>query len=409
MQTLKVLVADDEPVARRVLTGFLEKEKYEVTIAEDGMSALKQLSSADGPAIAILDWMMPGMTGLQVCRSVRSANLKIRPYVLMVSAKASKNDITAALDAGADDYITKPFNPGELLARLRVARRTVAYQLELHHQIGLLESLAQRYNLLGEIAAAQSARARGQASIGVPAVEADSSENRQGPSAERIDATMIRTLFDLGLGRAVRAEIDHGTVFRPMAFTAWAGLVYLKEQVWIDLLFEVDAAGAAAVFQKLLKRTSGSHRETLDFLAETQTIISAAFRNESLARGADVITPIFSRALRTGEAHHRVMPVPPERETHTYALPGYAIRLTVVRRPDCIELKTAGQLSESDILAEPFPPPEVSDLPLLSQGVVLSDRFIEKLSSMAESELKTLLVPIFRASPLAQYFTHDDE
>lgn len=409
MQTFKILVADDEPVARRVLTGFLEKEKYEVVIVEDGMSALKQLSVADGPPIAILDWMMPGLSGLQVCRSLRSANLKIRPYVMMVSAKSGKNDITSALDAGADDYIAKPFNPGELLARLRVARRTIEYQFELQHQIGQLEMLAQRYNLLGEIAAAQNSRSRGNPTGGSVIVESDSGEARLGPSPERIDATMIRTFYDLGLGRAVRAAIDHGATFRPMAFTAWAGLVYVKEQVWIDLLMEVDAAGAAAMFQKLLKRTAGSHRETLDFLAETQTIISAAFRNESLVRGGDVITPIFSRALRTGEAHHRVMPVPPERETHTYAMQGYAIRLTVVRRTDCIDLKTAGQLSESDILAEPFPPPEVSDLPLLSQGVMLSERFIEKLSSMAESELKTLLVPVFQASPLAGYFTHDEE
>lgn len=406
MQNLKILVADDEPVARRVLTGFLEKEKYEVVVAEDGMSALKLLSMPDGPAIAILDWMMPGLNGLQVCRRVRSSSLKIRPYLMMVSAKSGKNDITVALDAGADDYISKPFNPGELLARLRVARRTIDYQFELQGHIAQLESLAQRYNFLGEIAAAQSSRAR---AGGEANAELENAEAPLVPTPERIDATMIRSLSDLGLGRAAKAQIDHGTVHRPLAYTAWAGLVYLKEQVWLDLLLELDAGAATAMFQKMLKRPPSSHRETLDFLAETQTIISSAFRNDSQSRGGEVISPILSRALRTGEAHHRALPVPPERETHTYALQGYAVRVTVVRRPDCIELKTAGQLQESDILAEPFPPPEVSDLPLLSQGVVLSDRFIEKLSSMAESELKTLLVPVFQASPLATYFMHDEE
>lgn len=404
---MKILIADDEPVARRVLMGFLEKEKYEVVVAEDGQAALKLLSAPEAPTIAILDWMMPGLNGLQVCRRIRTTNLKIRPYVMMVSAKSGANDITSALDAGADDYISKPFNPGELMARLRVARRSIEYQVELQNHITQLESLAQRYNLLGEIAAAQSARARSGTMPPIP--DPDAADAKLGPGGERIDAIMIRSISDLGLGRAVKAQIDHGNVHRPLAFTAWAGMVYLKEQVWVDLLLEVDAAAAGAMFQKMLKRTTASHRETLDFLAETQTIISAAFRNEAQSRGGDAITPILSRALRTGEAHHRIMPVPPERETHTYALQGYAVRLTVVRRPDCIELKTAGQLSEADILAEPFPPPEVSDLPLLSQGVVLSDRFIEKLSSMAESELKTLLVPVIRASPLANYFMHGDE
>lgn len=406
MQTLKILVADDEPVARRVLIAFLEKEKYQVVVADDGANALKLLLAADAPPIAILDWMMPGLSGLQVCTRLRSANLKIRPYVVMVSAKAGKNDITAALDAGADDYISKPFNPGELLARLRVARRTIDYQFELQGHIAQLELLAQRYNLLGEIAAAQSGRSK---APGVPVAEPDSTEAKLGPGAEKIDAIMIRALADLGLGRAVRAAIDHGPAHRPMAFTAWAGVVFVKEQVWVDFLLEVDATAATTMFQKLLKRAPASHRETLDFLAETHTIISAAFRAETHGRSGEAISPMLSRALRTGEAHHRVMPVPPERETQTYALQGYAVRLTVVRHPGCVEMKTAGQLRESDILAEPFPPPEVSDLPLLSGGVMLSERFIEKLASMAESELKTLLVPVFQASPLATYFRHDDE
>lgn len=403
MQTLKILIADDEPVARKVLTAFLEKEKYQVIVADDGTNALKILQGNDAPPIAILDWMMPGLSGLQVCSRLRAANLKIRPYVMMVSAKTGKNDISIALDAGADDYLSKPFNPGELMARLRVARRTIEHQFELQSQITQLEALAQRYNLLGEIAAANASRGKGSA----PASNADPLEAKLGPTSERIDALMVRSLSELGLGRAVRAAIAPDPTHRPMAYTAWAGVVYSKEQVWLDLLLEVDAAAAATMYQKLLKRAPASHRETLDFLAETLTIISVAFRAE--ARGGDAFSPLYSRALRTGEAHHRVMPVPPERETHTYAMQGYAIRLTVVRHPGCVEMKTAGQLREGDILAEPFPPPEVSDLPLLSGGVMLSERFIEKLSSMAESELKTLLVPVFQASPLAGYFRHDEE
>lgn len=405
MHTQKILIADDEPVARRVLTGFLEKEKYKVIVADDGTNALKILMAPDAPSIAILDWMMPGLSGFQVCARLRTAKLKIRPYVMMVSSKSGKGDITAALDAGADDYISKPFNPGELMARLRVARRTIEHQFDLQSHINQLESLAQRYNLLGEIAAAHSSRAKSVAAEPEPTPP----ETKLGPSAERIDTIMVRLLFELGLGRAVKAAIDHGSTHRPMAFTAWAGVVYVKEQVWIDLLLEVDAAAAATMYQKLLKRAPASHRETLDFLAETHTIVSAAFRGDAQGRSGDVISPLLSRALRTGEAHHRVLPVPPERETHTYALQGYAIRLTVVRHPGCVEMKTAGQLQQSDILAEPFPPPEVSDLPLLSGGVMLSERFIEKLSSMAESELKTLLVPVFQASRLAAYFQHDEE
>jgi CheY-like chemotaxis protein len=408
MSPLKILVADDEPVARKVLTAFLEKEKYAVIVAEDGNAALKIMLAADAPPIAILDWMMPGLSGLQVAKGIRSATLKTRPYLMMVSAKTARHDITAALDAGADDYISKPFNPGELMVRLRVARRLVDHQLELQAHIAQLELLAQRYNLLGEIVAAHGAKSRSSTSSAAPA-EPSSPTPVAGPTLERIDAIMVRTIGDLGLGKAAVAQIEAPPTHRAAAFTSWAGLVFTKEQVWVDLLLEVDQQAAAIMFQRMLKRVPGSVRETLDFLAETHTIFSAAFKADFQAKGVEIITPILSRALRTGEAHHRVLPVPAERETRTYALPGFAIRLTIVRHPGCVEMKTAGQLGEQDILAEPFPPPEVSDLPLLSQGVILSERFIEKLSALAESELKTLLVPVFQVTPLAAYFLKDED
>lgn len=406
MPPLKILVADDEPIAQKVLTAFLEKEKYEVVIVQDGVSALKLLLEPNAPSIAILDWMMPGLSGLQVCTRLRSANLKIRPYVMMVSAKAGKPDITAALDAGADDYISKPFNPGELMARMRVARRTIDYQLDLQKHIGKLESLAQRYNLLGEIVALHGGRTR--ASAAAPANSDTSPPMQPGAmSAEKVNAIMVRTIGELGLGKASPAQIDQGDTHHAAAFTAWGGLIMLKEQVWIDFLLELDGPAAGTIFQKMLKRVPASDREVLDFLAETHTIVCAAFRAELQAKNAEVLAPLLSKALRTGDAHHRVLPVPRDRETFTYAMAGCALRLTIVRRSGCVELKTAGQLHDADILAEPFPPPEVSDIPLLSTGMVLNDRFIEKLSVLAESELKTLLVPVLQLSPVAAYFMKD--
>jgi sigma-B regulation protein RsbU (phosphoserine phosphatase) len=404
MQPLKILVADDEPIARKVLTAFLEKEKYEVVIVQDGVTALRLLLEPDAPSIAILDWMMPGLSGLQVCTRLRSASLKIRPYVMMVSAKAAKPDITAALDAGADDYISKPFNPGELMARMRVARRTIDYQLDLQKHIGKLESLAQRYNLLGEIVALHGGRGRADAAAQIAAEEASAKLTPGAIPVETVNGIMVRTIGELGLGKATPAQIEQDETYHPAAFTAWGGLILLKDEMWIDLLLELDGPAAGMIFQKMLKRVSSSDRETLDFLAETHTIVCAAFRAELQAKGAEVLSPLLSRALRTGDAHHRVLPVPKEHETFTYGMTGGALRLTIVRRSGCVELKTAGQLHDADILAEPFPPPEVSDIPLLSQGMILNDRFIEKLSVLAESELKTLLVPVLQLSPVAAYF-----
>jgi phosphoserine phosphatase RsbU/P len=145
---MKILVADDDAVCRTILTNLLQKADHEVVPCVDGSSALTALLAPDAPPVAILDWMMPGLDGLEVCTKLRSANLKQRPYVIIQSARREKTDIVAGLDSGADDYLPKPLNSAELLARLRVAERTIGYQSELKQQIDEMELLIQRYNLL---------------------------------------------------------------------------------------------------------------------------------------------------------------------------------------------------------------------------------------------------------------------
>src|SRR5688572_14849966 len=149
--TMKILVADDDALIRRLLSALLTKLGHEVETAEDGDAAWKVLENSNPPAIAILDWVMPGLSGIEVCKKLRSHPAKSRTYVLLLSAKAEKQDVIAGLDSGADDYLPKPFDPMALMARLRVAQRIIAYQQELQKHIGEMETLLQRYNLLGEM------------------------------------------------------------------------------------------------------------------------------------------------------------------------------------------------------------------------------------------------------------------
>ena len=125
---MKILIADDDRVSRRLLEKTLEREGYEVIAVDNGRLALQQLSLPDGPRLALLDWMMPEMDGPDVCRGVRT--LPERPYVhiVLVTSRGSKQDIVAGFEAGADDYLTKPWDPTELTARLRVGQRIL--QLE---------------------------------------------------------------------------------------------------------------------------------------------------------------------------------------------------------------------------------------------------------------------------------------
>ena len=123
---MKILVAEDDPVSRRLLEVTLSKWGYEVVACADGQAAWDVLKAPDAPQLVILDWMMPHMDGLQVCKNVRNPDERpAEPYVyiILLTAKSQKTDMVTGLEAGADDYLTKPFDAQELRMRLRAGRR----------------------------------------------------------------------------------------------------------------------------------------------------------------------------------------------------------------------------------------------------------------------------------------------
>jgi phosphoserine phosphatase RsbU/P len=138
MVSLQVLVADDEVVSRTVVGAMLRKAGYTVTQAVDGESAWQQLSSRNPPAIALLDWMMPGLDGPEVIQRLRASDQ--RPtYVILLTSRDSSADVVAGLKAGADDYVTKPANEDELIARVNVGARVVQLQTALADRVKSLE------------------------------------------------------------------------------------------------------------------------------------------------------------------------------------------------------------------------------------------------------------------------------
>lgn len=127
---MRVLIADDDPVARRLLEGTVARIGHEVLAVSNGTDALEALLQPDGPRFAILDWMMPGMDGLAVCRAVRQ-RMEPYVYVILLTARDGRQDREVALEAEADDFLTKPFDLVELRARLRCGERVVRLQEEL--------------------------------------------------------------------------------------------------------------------------------------------------------------------------------------------------------------------------------------------------------------------------------------
>ncbi len=134
----KVVVAEDDAVSREILASTLGKWGYQVIVAADGREAMEALRAQNEPVLAILDWMMPGMEGPEICRRLREISKSV--YILLLTARAGKERLVEGLRAGADDYLTKPFDKEELRARLSVGARILALQESLNARVEELET-----------------------------------------------------------------------------------------------------------------------------------------------------------------------------------------------------------------------------------------------------------------------------
>src|SRR6516164_1434012 len=128
---MKILIAEDDPAFRHLLEEMLVNWGYEVVTANDGNAAWQALHGEDAPSLAILDWVMPGMAGVDVCRKVRQEQREPYTYVIRLTSKRKDDDLVTGMEAGADDYITKPLKTNELRVRLNAGRRIIQLQNEL--------------------------------------------------------------------------------------------------------------------------------------------------------------------------------------------------------------------------------------------------------------------------------------
>ena len=145
---MKALVADDEVLSRRILREVLAKAGWSVVEAADGREAIGVMYGPEAPSLVVLDWVMPQVNGVDVCRELRRRSPARAPYLILVTAKDQPEDAIAGLEAGADDYIRKPFDPGELRARVQVGARILGLQQALGDRVSELEQALEQVKQL---------------------------------------------------------------------------------------------------------------------------------------------------------------------------------------------------------------------------------------------------------------------
>ena len=145
---MNILIADDDAVSRLVLKRTLLSWGHDVIAVEDGLQAWDVLQRDDAPKLAILDWMMPGLEGPEVCRRARELNRAVPTYSILLTARDASGDVVAGLDSGADDYVTKPFDRAELRSRIMVGERVIALQQGMAVRVAELQDALNRVKRL---------------------------------------------------------------------------------------------------------------------------------------------------------------------------------------------------------------------------------------------------------------------
>jgi sigma-B regulation protein RsbU (phosphoserine phosphatase) len=135
---VRILIADDDRMSTMMLGRTLEQWGFDVVVAHDGVAAWERIAGDKPPELAIVDWMMPGIDGIELCRRIRATPPRSPVYVILLTARTSRQDLVLGLEAGADDYLTKPFDPDELRARIHVGQRTLGLIANIKRLTGLL-------------------------------------------------------------------------------------------------------------------------------------------------------------------------------------------------------------------------------------------------------------------------------
>lgn len=380
---MKVLIAEDDESCARLLKFVLQKAGYEIEVASDGKEALARLQRKNGPKLAILDWMMPGMSGLDVCSTLRASDEETRTYIMLLTAKTHSKDIAKALDSGADDYIKKPYDTRELLARLRVAERTVKLQYQLHDQIITLESLLRRHNLLGEMF-----RKRGERSGEEDALTLE------------INHIFAKTFKDIGLNLDAQKSSDEIVEVKP-DWMAWSALAIKSTSQWYDMMIWVSRESGRALCQKMVGSSENSDQKLMDILAEMLNLAQSHVMRTFERRKMQVLAPFLSRPFEVDNLIDFERPIQ-NSNLYRFVSGDFCLDLEVSKHSAPIIDKPLRSLENLDILANPIYRPIPKNQILLNEGVVVNDYYLHKLGEFRLLWVENKEVSVIQPSPVSR-------
>ena len=388
---MKILLADDDEISRKIIASFLARFGYESLVVQNGAEAWEVLQSPQAPPLAICDWMMPRMTGPEVCARLRAIKQPVRTYVILLSSRNSKLDIVKGLDAGADDYIVKPCDLTELQARLRVALRALKYEEQLRKTIAEYDALIRRHTMLGEMAgqqvAAQAALAPAPVVVAAPVPAAVAAT-----TAPDLGAMLCEAVREIGLGQA---QLDLNS--EPAGVTDFSVVLpaYVKRDAqWVDLRLDITRGGAHALCRAVLRRSANSEHELLGVLAEAVHLLLGA-RSLSRAKQALGLVPVLPPVAARSDVLPKSAAAPTRR--FSLKLPELTIHAATFATPAVVKNKSLLHLQPGDLVVDDARIAGQAEEVLLAAGEIITPHRLGELAEVPAAQSQSVTVAVVEA------------
>jgi CheY-like chemotaxis protein len=374
---MRILVADDDAIGRIFLTRVLTKWGYDVMAVADGTAAWNALQEEGAPRLLILDRMMPGLNGLDLCARIRASASPHYYYIILLTALGETADVIEGLEAGADTYLVKPVGPPELRVRLKAAQRIFALETRLEYAVEELRHQLQptETGVASPVAAVDPAAAKRETGTELAPLA----------SAPRI---LREVLAELGVEQSVLTAGNGDN----SSFHARSAIVLRGAETWVDFDMYLAREPSEVIYRGLVGEAPRSDADLLDAMAEVLNMCQGALKLSLENDGHQPLTPILPTAsleavpspLRMGATSFRVYE---------------AIRFAFTPSPAKIVMTPISELRPRDILADPIAYPGNDQVVFLSRGIALNDRYIDRIIELVSAgRLDTPTIPVIHAA-----------
>ncbi|HTS17734.1 MAG TPA: response regulator transcription factor [Verrucomicrobiae bacterium] len=396
---MKILVVDDEITTRITVSKMLEMDGHDITMTGDPEEAWSMMELPTAPGLVILDWMMPGLTGLEFCKRLRAQQHEMRTYVLLISTRTSNKDVVEAIDAGADDFICKPIQQNELRARVRAAIRILDYERQLHEARAQLESVLRRHQLLTDKLCTGPDGLKD-----VPMSEGHSSTPFTGEFGTlspvvSFGALARKALEDFGF-MGLEPVTDGQGDQNGADCVIWTPLVLRRFTSWLDLAIALDRKSANALYESIAGSPPAAEQDLNDLLGESMNILQGCFKGALPVDPGDIIAPAIPRVVPGAACAG--MSSEGEAARFAYRLGDAVIHVHLIRHERPVEMSKVGDMAAGDVLANAVTFPGNPDLVLFKLGTVLNAAYQRKLAQVYEYNEDKARFAVVRPSPLSR-------